>query len=144
MQVFLIISIVRIMINAYMNAKNWLIKVCVNKGFIWNLCNCGCECDKSYDVGQYLGYENYKCRKKLIDKLVEEYSENIDEKEIYPNKAISLVCNSWTMYIILFSVFLTISIGTVLIYFYWYSKNEVITDINYGNQTTIYWVQLNI
>ena len=42
------------------------------------------------------------------------------------------------MYIILFSVFLTISIGTVLIYFYWYSKNEVITDINYGNQTAIY------
>ena len=127
-----------------MNAKNWLIKVCVNKGFIWNLRNCGCECDKSYDVGEYLDYENYKCRKKLIDKLVEGCSENIDEKEIYPNKAISLVCNSWTMYIILFSVFLTISIGTVLIYFYWYSKNEVITDINYGNQKTIYWVQLNI
>ena len=110
-----------------MNAKNWLIKVCVNKGFIWNLRNCGCECDKSYDVGEYLDYENYKCRKKLIDKLVEEYSENIDEKEIYPNKAISLVCNSWTMYIILFSVFSTI--GTVLIYFYWYSKNEVIADM---------------
>ena len=91
-----------------------------DKGFIWNLSNCGCECDKSYDVGEYLDYENYKCRKKLIDKLVEECSENIDEKEIYPNKAISLVCNSWTMYIILFSVFSTI--GTVLIYFYWYSK----------------------
>ena len=99
-----------------MNAKNWLIKVCVNKGFIWNLRNCGCECDKSYDVGEYLDYENYKCRKKLIDQLVEECSENIDEKEIYPNKAISLVCNSWTMYIILFPVFLTISIGTVLIF----------------------------
>ena len=127
-----------------MNAKNWLIKVCVNKGFIWNLSNCGCECDKSYDVGEYLDYENYKCRKRLIDKLVEECSENIDEKEIYPNKAISLVGNSWAIYIILFSVFLTISIGTVLIYFYWYSKNEVITDINYDNQKTIYWVQLNI
>ena len=65
-----------------------------DKGFVWNLSNCGCECDKSYDVGEYLDYENCMCRKRLIDKLVEECSENIDETEIYPNKAISLVCNS--------------------------------------------------
>ena len=31
-------------------------------------------------------YENYKCRKRLIDKLVEECIENIDEKELHRNK----------------------------------------------------------
>ena len=25
---------------------------------------CECECDKSCVVGEYLGYENFKCRKK--------------------------------------------------------------------------------
>ena len=49
-----------------------------DKGFIWNPSNCECECDKSCDVGEYLDFEN--CRKRLIDKLVEECIENIDEK----------------------------------------------------------------
>ena len=29
----------------------------------WNSSNCDCECDKSCDVGEYLDYENCKCRK---------------------------------------------------------------------------------
>ena len=33
-----------------------------DKGFIWNPSNCQCECDKSSDVGEYLDYENCKCR----------------------------------------------------------------------------------
>ena len=42
--------------------------------------------DKSYDVGEYLDYKNFKCRKKLTDKLVEECSENIDGNEIIYNR----------------------------------------------------------
>ena len=38
-------------------------------GFIWNPCVCECECDKSCDAGEYLGYVNCECRKRLIDKL---------------------------------------------------------------------------
>ena len=43
-------------------------KELINKGvcdkwFIWNPSNCECECDKSCDVGEYLDYENCKCRK---------------------------------------------------------------------------------
>ena len=49
-----------------------------DKEFIWNPSNCECECDKSYDAGEYLDYANCKCRKILIDKLVEKCSENID------------------------------------------------------------------
>ena len=41
-----------------------------------------CKCDKSCNVGKYLDYKKYKCRKRLIDKLVEEYSENIDGNEM--------------------------------------------------------------
>ena len=51
-------------------------------GFIWNPSNCECECDQSCYVGKYLDYENCKRRKKLVDKLVEECSENIDEVKI--------------------------------------------------------------
>ena len=42
-----------------------------NKGFIWNLSNCDCECDKACDVGEYLDYENCKCKKKLVDECAE-------------------------------------------------------------------------
>ena len=50
-----------------------------HKRFIWNPSNCECEFDKSCDVGQYLDYANCQCRKKLVDELVEECTENIDE-----------------------------------------------------------------
>ena len=53
-----------------------------DKGSIWNPSNCECECDKSCDVGEYLDYENCKCTKQLVDKLVEECTENIDEVKI--------------------------------------------------------------
>ena len=42
-----------------------------DKGFIWNPSSYEYECDKSCDVGDYLEYENCKCRKKLVDKLAE-------------------------------------------------------------------------
>ena len=53
-----------------------------DKGFILNPSNCECECDKSCDFGEYLDYENCKCRRKLVNKLVEECTENIDEVKI--------------------------------------------------------------
>ena len=72
--------------------------------------HCECECDKSCDVGEYLNYKNCKCRKRIIDKLVEECSENIDVNEILdiiPLDAIPLnvykkVCNSCMVYTVLF------------------------------------------
>ena len=55
--------------------------VCDN-GFIWNPSNCGSECDKLCDIGEYLDYENGKRRKKLVDKLVEECTENTGQVKI--------------------------------------------------------------
>ena len=57
--------------------KKLIDKGSCDKGFIW--CPSNCECDKSCDAGEYLDYEKCKCRNKLVDKLVEECTENIDE-----------------------------------------------------------------
>ena len=53
-----------------------------DKGFIWNPINCEFECDKSCDVGEYLDYENCKCRQKLVDELVEECTETVKEVKL--------------------------------------------------------------
>ena len=66
--------------------KELIDKGICEKGFNWNPSNCKCECYKSCNVGEYLDYKNCKCRKMLIDKLVEQCSENIDEKELYTNR----------------------------------------------------------
>ena len=58
--------------------KELIDKGVCDKGFIRNPSNCECECDKSCDIGEYLDYENCKFRKKLVDKLVEECTENIE------------------------------------------------------------------
>ena len=64
MEVFVTIKNVGTKINAYVNAKNLLIKVYAIKD-ICNPSNCECEWDKSCDIGEYLDYENCKCRKKI-------------------------------------------------------------------------------
>ena len=58
------------------------------EGFIWNPSNCECACDKSCDIREYLDYKNCKCRKKIIDKLIEECSENIDGNEMLYNETL--------------------------------------------------------
>ena len=98
-----------------------------NKGFIWNPSNCECECDKSCDVGDYLAYENCKCRKRLTDKLVEGCSENIDGNKIIYNNSWNdywKICSSCTVYIVLLVIFfiISISISSVFIYFNWYLR----------------------
>ena len=65
-------------------------KLMCDKGFIWNPSNCECEFDRSCDVGRYLNYEKCKCRKRLIDKSVEECIENIDG-----NKMASVTLNEY-------------------------------------------------
>ena len=134
--------------------KELIDKGTCGKGFIWNPSNCECECDKSCDVGEYVDYKNCKCRSKLVDKLVEECSENSDGNEMIYNEIVNVSssdykCGSCTLYIILFIVFLVTSeiISSVFIYFYWYLKesndqlylknDNVRIEFNPVTQTTI-------
>ena len=68
-----------------------------------------------------MDYANCKCRKRLIDKLVEEYSENIDEKKSHSNEIndYEKIWNSYSAYIVLLVIFfiLNISISSVFVYF---------------------------
>ena len=102
-----------------------------DKGFIWNPSNCNSECDKSCEIGEYLDYPNFKCRRKKADLLVEECSKNIDENEMIYNETLNVSltdykCNSCSLYIVLFAVFLRaiVIFIAVFIYFCWYSKKS--------------------
>ena len=81
-----------------------------DKGYAWNPSNCDCKCDKSCDFGEYLDYENCRCRKSLVDKLVEECNENIDEEVKILDKREDK-CSSCILYIVLFSILFTINVG---------------------------------
>ena len=108
--------------------KELIDKGVCDKGFIWNPSNCECECDKSCDVGEYLDYENCKCRKKLVDKLVEECTENVEEAKIAEITLTENIhkCSSCTLYIVLFSIIFTINIGiaTYFVYYKYMNRNK--------------------
>ena len=93
-----------------------------------------------FDVGEYLDYENCKCRKKLVDKLVEECTETVEEvkiAEITSSKDENKhKCSSCKRQIVLFSILFTINIGidAYFLYFYWYTKKDV-TCVKFGTCT---------
>ena len=129
--------------------KELIDKDVCEKGCIWNPSNYECECDKSCDVGEYLDYENCKCRKKLVDKLVEcsftacrsaeECIETFEEVKLAKitsaeneNKR---KCSSCTLYIVLSSIIFTINIGisTYVIYIHSYLKKIVLSLVHVLN-----------
>ena len=123
--------------------KELIDKVVCDKGFIWNPGNCECECDKFCDIGKYLHYSNCKCRKKLVDRLIDECTENIEEARLvektivkYENKHKRSSC---TVCIVLFSIILTINVG-IGIYFVYYKymnrNKEDVSKYDYTYQTT--------
>ena len=105
--------------------KELIDKGLCDKEYIWNPSNCKCEFDKSCDFGEYLDYENCKCRKKLVDKLIEECNESIDEEVKILDKSEDK-CGSCILYIVSFSIFFTINIGiaTYFIYYKYINSNE--------------------
>ena len=100
--------------------KELIDKDVCNEVFIWNPSNCECECYKSCDFSEYLDFKNCKCKKRLVNKLVErssaeECTENIEETKLVEitsskneNKYKRSSC---TLYIVLFSIFFTINVG---------------------------------
>ena len=78
--------------------------------------------------------------RKIVGELVEECSKNINENEMIYNETLDeillndykKVCNSYTLYIVLFVIFLVIStvISAVFVYFCWYSKIDNVRVIS--------------
>ena len=78
-------------------------------GFIWSPSNCECECDKVCDVGEYLDYDNCKCKKKLVVPFIEECIKTVEEVKLAKitlaeNKN-SCKCCSCTVYTVLSCLF---------------------------------------
>ena len=124
-----------------MNVKNCLMKVYVIKGYIWNPSNCECECDRSYDVGEYLNYENCKCRKKLADKLVKECTENIYEVKIASKNEHKNKSSSCILYIVSFQILFIINTGiaTDFVYCKYMNRNkENVSEYDYVYQANEY------
>ena len=124
--------------------KELIDKGVCDKGFIWNPSNCECECDKACDVGEYLDYENCKCRKKLVDKLVDECTETVEEVKLakitLAENENKYKCSSCTLYIVLMIVIFTICarIGTYFVYYNWcLVKNVSRIEFNTRTQTTV-------
>ena len=94
------------------------------------------------------------CRRRIIDKLVEECSENTDGNEMFYNETLDVislnavplnvykkVCGSCAVFIVLFAIFFitSICIWSAFIYFHWYlKKDDASVKFNPDIQTTIY------
>ena len=102
--------------------KELIDKGVCNKGFIWNPSNCECECDRACDTGEYLDYENWKCRKKIVDKLVNECTETAEEVKLakitLADNENSYKCSSCAVSTVSFWIFFTINVGGIGAYFF--------------------------
>ena len=111
--------------------KELIHKGVCDKGYVWNPSNCKCECDKSCNISEYLNYSSCKCRKKLIDPLVEQCTENINETELV-NITIENEnndrCCSYVVYMVLFWISFVISCATIICIVY----HEYVNRIKYN------------
>ena len=131
--------------------------VCNNKQR-WNKNKCGCECKELIDKGicEYLDYGNCKCRKKSVDKLIDECTETIEEVKlanltIFENennyKYSSCKRSSWRVYIVLMIAVLTNFTG-ITIYFVYYIcsliKNNIsCSKFNTRKEIKIWWMKFH-
>ena len=124
--------------KCWCECKELIDKDICDKEYIWNPSNY--ECDKSCDFGEYLDYENWKCRKRLVDKLVEECNENIEETSLVKINSAKCKRNSSILYIVLFSIFFTINIeiATYFVYYKYINHNkENVSVYDYAYQRKI-------
>ena len=79
MELFVIVNNDEMKIKVGVNVNKLINKGICDKGYIWNPSICECECDKTCE---YLDYKNCKCRKKLVDKLIDECTEITEETKL--------------------------------------------------------------
>ena len=115
--------------------KELIDKGVCDRGYIWNPSNCEFECDKLCDVGEYLDYTNCNCRKKLVDKLVEECNGIVEKVKIVGENEDK--CSSWISYIVLFLIIFIINIG-IGGYFAYYKYMNHNKENDYVSQSKNY------
>ena len=93
---------------------------------IWNPSNCKCECDKSCDFDEYLDYENSRCRKRFVNKLIQECNENVEETSLVKINSTNCKGKSCILYIVLFLICFAINIGvaTYFVYYKYINHNK--------------------
>ena len=105
-----------------------------DKGYVWNPCNCECKCDKFCNIGEYLDDSNCKCRKRLVDPLVEECTESINETKLIKvtveNKNKDS-CRSYVVYKVLFIIFVLINIVIIMYFVYHVYVNRIKYNLSY-------------
>ena len=111
-----------------------------DKGYISNPSNCKCECDKSRNTSQYLDHLDCKCKKEIVDLIVEqgiEYDDNNKTKIV--NKTVKNSCN---VYIILTLISIVISTvyTTYFVYYNWFliKNRDIFTKYNTRRETLIW------
>ena len=85
--------------------------------------------------------KNCKCRKKLVDKLVEECNEILEETTLVKINSTKCNHNSCISYIVLFSIFFTINIGIATYFVYYKCMNhnkENVSKYDYVYQSKNY------
>ena len=123
--------------------KELILKGECDKRSIWNPSNCECECDKLRDVGEYLDFENCKCRKKLVDILVEECTENYDEVKIvelalfeHGNECVCSYTNCFVLAVIVLAI--SIGVGVYFAYKHMNRNKQNVSKHDYIYQATNY------
>ena len=101
--------------------KELIDKGVCDERFIWNPSNCECECDKSCNSSQYLDYSDCKCKKKLVDRLIEECTENNNETQLvnitFAENENNYEHSSCKVYIVLITIVFTIFTELLFILF---------------------------
>ena len=123
------INNIGIAINVGVNVRKIIDKGRCKYRFIWNPSIC--ECDKSCDIRVDLDYENCKCRKRLIDKLVEQWSKDINWNKINKMswKRMQVLYNIHKLLIITFIIIIVI--GSACIYLYWHTIKSCFNKLPY-------------
>ena len=115
--------------------KGLIDKGICDKGFIWNPSNCECKCNKNCDFSEYLDYENCKCSKKLVNKLIDECIETTEEEKLAKITLTELHSaeneNKYgsCIYIVLMIVVFKIFIG-ITIYFVYYNWSLIKSNVS--------------